>query len=208
MTNSTEVGEFAYVELVAAVLLGLAAMAIAWCTYQSALWGGQQDEAYTESVRAANEAVDLLQAADTIRALDQTLYVEVLSSGVCDDGARGDAATCERILANMSDEGTAAIGSWMSGDTANPFESQAYTAALYGEGERARATSDEFFSQGGEANENGDNYELASTALTAVLFFAGISLVLHGSRTRWALLIIAGLLFVVGAGYAVTLPVA
>jgi len=70
VTNKNDAARSDYVELVAAVLLGLAAMAIAWSSCQSALWGGQQDEAYTESVRAANEAVDLLQAADTARALD------------------------------------------------------------------------------------------------------------------------------------------
>ncbi len=44
----------------------------------------------TESVRAANHAVDLLQAADTIRTLDQSLFVELVTSGVCDEGERGD----------------------------------------------------------------------------------------------------------------------
>ena len=124
MTNKNDVARSDYVELVAAVLLGLAAMAIAWSSCQSALWGGQQDEAYTESVRAANEAVDLLQAADTARALDRSLYVEVLASGVCSDDGGGDLVACERILANMSDEGTTAVRAWLGGDTTNPFESQ------------------------------------------------------------------------------------
>lgn len=32
------------IELIATILLGLAAVVIAWATFQSALWGGRQDE--------------------------------------------------------------------------------------------------------------------------------------------------------------------
>jgi hypothetical protein len=206
MANDTN--DLDLVEIVAAVLLGLAAMAIAWSTYQSELWGGQQDEAYTESVRAANNAVDMLQAADTARTLDQSLFVEILTSGVCGEGERGDEVVCQRVLANMSPEGAAAVNEWLSSGDSNPFESPAYVKALYGAGEAEQIMSEQFFEEGGEANENGDNYELASTILTAVLFFAGISLVVVGDAIRWALLGSAGLLLIGATGYIAGLPLA
>jgi hypothetical protein len=197
-----------YVELVAAVLLGLAAFAIAWSTFQAGLWGGQQDEAYTESVREANNAVDLLQAADTIRALDQSLFVAALTSGVCDEGQQGDETACEQILANMSEEGSTAVAAWVDTGEPNPFEPSSYTDALYGPGEEAKRVSEQFFETAGEANENGDNYELASTILTAVLFFAGIAAVLDDRRIGWSLLAVSGLLFIAAAGYVLSLPLA
>jgi hypothetical protein len=195
-------------ELVAALLLGLAAVTIAWSTYQSALWGGQQDEAYTESVREANNAVDLLQAADTIRTLDQSLFVGVLTSGVCDEGEQGDEVACEQVLANMSDEGAAAVDEWLISSESKPFESPAYLDTLYGQGEDAKLVSEQFFEEAGEANENGDNYELASAILTTVLFLAGISVVLDDGRIRWALLGAASLLLIGATTYVVSLPLA
>lgn len=195
-------------ELVAALLLGLAAVTIAWSTYQSALWGGQQDEAYTESVREANNAVDLLQAADTIRTLDQSLFVGVLTSGVCDEGDQGDEVACEQVLANMSDEGAAAVDEWLISSESKPFESPAYLDTLYGQGEDAKLVSEQFFEEAGEANENGDNYELASAILTTVLFLAGISVVLDDGRIRWALLGAASLLLIGATTYVVSLPLA
>ena len=195
-------------ELVAALLLGLAAVTIAWSTYQSALWSGQQDEAYTESVREANNAVDLLQAADTIRTLDQSLFVGVLTSGVCDEGEQGDEVACEQVLANMSHEGAAAVDEWLISSESKPFESPVYLDTLYGQGEDAKLVSEQFFEEAGAANENGDNYELASTILTIVLFFAGISIVLDDGRIRWALLGAASLLLVGATGYVVSLPLA
>lgn len=194
------------VEVVAAVLLGLAAVAIAWATFQAALWGGQQDEAYTESVRAANEAVDLLQSADTTRSLDQSLYVEVLTSGVC-DGA--DTRACDEVLVALSDPGRGAVEEWLAGDrSTNPFESPAYTDALYATGLEAKAESQRFFEDGGEANQNGDDYELAVTILTVVLFFAGIAVVLKDRTASWVLLGVAAVLLVGGGAYVVILPLA
>jgi hypothetical protein len=196
------------VEFVAAFLLGLAAIAIAWSTFQSELWGGQQDEAYTESVRQANKAVDLLQAADTIRTLDQILFVEVLTSGVCNEGEQGDEMVCDQILANMSDEGAAAVDVWLTGNVSNPLKSSAYIDTFSGQGEQAKLVSQQFFEEAGEANENGDDYELASTILTAVLFFGGISVVLDDRRIAWALITGASLLLVGASVYIASLPLA
>jgi hypothetical protein len=196
------------VEFVAAFLLGLATIAIAWSTFQSELWGGQQDEAYTESVRQANKAVDLLQAADTIRTLDQILFVEVLTSGVCNEGEQGDEMVCDQILANMSDEGAAAVDVWLTGNVSNPLKSSAYIDTFSGQGEQAKLVSQQFFEEAGEANENGDDYELASTILTAVLFFGGISVVLDDRRIAWALITGASLLLVGASVYIASLPLA
>ena len=180
-------------------------MAIAWATFQAALWGGQQDEAYTESVRAANEAVDLLQSADTTRTLDQTLYAQVLTSGVCDDGT--DSATCDEVLVAMSGPGRLAVDDWFAGDrTGNPFDSPDYNAALYDSGNEAETTSQAFFEDGGEANQNGDDYELAVTILTVVLFFAGIAVVIKDRTVSWALLGVAGVLLVGAGAYVLVLP--
>ena len=181
-------------------------MAIAWSTYQSGLWGGIQDEGYTESVREANNAVDLLQAADRIRVLDQLVFVEIQTSGVCEQGEQSDDAACDRLLASMSDAGRAAFAAESAGES--PFESPEYLDALYTQGEAAQEASDRFFEEAGEANEHGDNHELAATILTAVMFFAGIAAVRDDRRIGWALIVVAGLLMAGGLAYSFTLPLA
>lgn len=198
--------EVDYIELVAAILLGVAAVAIAWSTYQSALWGGIQDEGYTESVREASKAVDQLQAADRIRALDQLVFVEIRTTGVCEEGEESNDIACERLLESMTEAGRAAVANVPAGT--NPFESPAYLDALYAEGEAARDASDGLFQQAGEANNHGDNHELAATILTAVLFFAGIAAVMDDRRIEWTLVAAAGLFLVVGLVHSATLPLA
>lgn len=200
--------QFDVVELVATVLLGIAAIVIAWCTYQSALWGGQQDEGYTESVREANNAVDQLQAADSTRTLDQLLFVELVTSGVCTDGDALDPDACQLVTSNMSPAGGAAVDEWISGAVTSPFDSEAYVDALYGPGEASKSVSQEYFTKAGEANENGDKFELAATLLTIVMFFAGVSVVLHDRRIQWTLVSLAAALFAGSAIYVVSLPLA
>jgi hypothetical protein len=196
------------VEFVAAFLLGLAAIAIAWSTLQSELWGGQQDEAYTESVRQANIAIGQARAADTLKALDQILFVEILTTGVCNESGQADETACEQILANLSDVGAAAVDEWLDGTVSTPFESPTYLDTVSAQGEEARLESQRFFQEAGEANENGDDYELASTILAAVLFFGGISVVFDDKRIAWVLLAGASLLFVGVAVYIASLPLA
>ena len=94
-------------DLSATFLLGFAAVLIAWGSYQSTLWGGVQDRLLTESVNTTTQATDRLQQADTIRSLDQVLFVELFSSGVCEE--EGDGAICDQIFANMSADGVEAV---------------------------------------------------------------------------------------------------
>ena len=128
---------------------------------------------------------------------------------MCDDGEPTDQVTCERVLAIMSDEGSVAIQEWLGSDReTGPFESTSYVDTLYAPGEQAKVVSGQFFDEGGQANENGDNYDLATTILTMVLFFAGIAGVLGDRRVGWGLLVMAGVLLVGAGAYVVSLPLA
>ncbi len=197
-----------WLEVFAATLLGLAAIAIAWSAYQSSLWGGKQDAALTESVRENNVATDLFQTADRIRTFDQTLFLELLSSGVCEEGTEDADFVCEQIFANVSPEGVIAIDEWFDNDELAPFDSEAYNDAIYAPGLEADESSDAFFADATAANENGDDYELASTLLATVLFFAGISVVIVWPLIR-KLLLGAGAVLLVGSGvFLATLPLA
>lgn len=54
--NKNEHRAFDPFELAAAILLGLAAMGVAWSSYQSGLWGGKMTEAYSEASKITTEA--------------------------------------------------------------------------------------------------------------------------------------------------------
>ncbi len=193
-------------EIIATVLLGVATVAIAWSANQSNLWSGIQDKRLAESVRVDNDSVDAFQNADSVRQLDQLLFIELLGEVGESDAELTERA--EEILNNMSPGGEEVALAWAEGEIDFPFENEAYLDDLYAEGQELKAEGDALYDEGVEANTNGDNYVLASTMMASVLFFAGISMVLGGTRTRQVLLAIATIALVGSIGYMLTLPIA
>jgi hypothetical protein len=195
-------------EVVAAVVLGFAVLAIAWGSMQSALWGGQQASATTESVLLSNEANDRFQEADGIKTLDQVLFVEFLVT-CTEEGNTSTDFSCEQIVANLSDPGGEALDVWSaSEDQFLVFDTDEYLDALYGEADVVSIESRAQFDLAAEANTNGDGYETASSAFATVLFFAGISLVISSGRVRRVLLGAATVSLIAAGGYLLSLPLA
>ena len=178
-------------------------MLVAWGAYQSSLWGGVQDRLLTESVNATTQATDLFQQADTTRALDQTLFIELFTSGACDHDET--AFICEQIYANMSAEGTRAIEQWLENDAVAPF-GDTYNNALYANGDDLLLEADNLFASANDANSNGDDFSLAVSLLTVTLFFAGLSVTIDAVRAR-VVLLITGFGFLAGGTiFMATLP--
>lgn len=198
-------------EVAAALLLGIAAVLAAFAGYQSALWGGQQDTAFTESVTQTSRAADLRQSADTDRATDESLFVDLVLQWVespeDDIDVFLDEGLGSFILGNMTEEGKIAARSWFLSDEdfgPYPFDDD-YWATFYAESEEAEELARIEFADATGFNSNSDDHELAATLLTTVLFLAGISVVLENLRLRFALLATATLVLVGSTIYLVTL---
>lgn len=194
-------------EIIATVLLGVATVAIAWSANQSNLWGGSQDKLLAESVRVSNEAVDSFQQGDSIRQLDQLLFVELLIQ-FNDSDTEEVTEVEQQIINNLSPIGGEVVGLWADGDTEFPFEEDAYLDSLFVDGQALSDESDELYADAVQSNTNGDRYVLGSTLMATVLFFAGISMVLNGHRVRRTLLGVASLALTGSVVYMLTLPVA
>lgn len=195
------------------MLLGLAAVAISFSAYQAALWGGIQDETLIDSVLTSNGSVDLYQLADTKLTSDQALFIEILTSGACDeeeDLNEIDAlSVCGQIFGGLSEEGLRAVKVWDESEDEFhefPFRTTEYDDSLYGPGDELAEKSRVFFGDAKAASKNGDGYELASAFLTTVLFFAGISLVVRRRLVRLILLAGSSVILVGSTAYLLTLP--
>lgn len=202
-------------EIAATVVLGLAAVFIALATYQSSLWGGIQDTFLTQSVRLTNEAASEAQFADTERATDERLFTELVlrlgdELGPTESDAEADAVFEAFfaddgpgifIVGNMTAGGGEVVADWLDrlAEDPNSFSDypfgEDYWEASYQPSNDLRAASQERFDRAATANSHSDDFELATTLLTVVLFFAGISIVLNSERVRRALIVLgAGIL--------------
>lgn len=87
-----------------------------------------------------------------------------------------------------------------------PFDLPEYTNARQEEGERLQGAAEESFEGAKDANQNGDDYVLATVFFASVLFFAGISAKFVDPRIQGSMLTLATIALAGGITRILTLP--
>ncbi len=205
MTTESTGSRSARLEMIAAIILGLATVASAWGAYQATRWSGVQATAYTEAGLASTEAGKAFQLADAKLNLDQTLFVEWAVAVT--EGNDDLAAYIAEDLASA--ELAPALAEWLESDddVPTPFETDAYVLEELEIGNEWEAEAEIQVERGRDANQTGDEYVLVTVILTSALFFAGISTVLRSLRVRSSLLGLGAILLVGATVVMLTFPI-
>lgn len=196
-------------ELLATVLLAIAAVATAWSSYQSARWSGVQADSYSrasgariESTRASTEAGQLSE----VDVLTFTQWVDAY--------AAGDSRLADFYFQRFRPEFKPAMRAWVAtrplkkaNAPPTPFAMPEYVLASSNEAEDLLATAEAETAKAREANQRSDNYVLALVLFATALFFAGISTKLAAPRQRIAVLVLGYTFFVATAIWVATFPV-
>ena len=198
----------ARLELIAVILLGLAATATAWAAFQGGQYDGQMLTAFTEANLNLSDANAYYSEGTQTYIEDELIflrYVEATFEG--DD----DLATYLRESV-MSDQLFAAI-EWWETDGAefdSPFveENPNYAIESYALADELAAATDESFASGEEANKTGDTYNLITVLLAAALFVLGIATSFRVLPVRIGLIAIGAIIFAGSTVWMLTLPVA
>ena len=165
-------------EIVAALLLSLATLGIAWSGYQAAKWSGIQARRYTQ----ASTARSLANRASTLAAQDRTQDLLNFNRWleVSTDGNTQLAALYER---RFREEFRPAFAAWLAGDPLHdtsalpsPLLEPSYKLANTQKADALERVGDARFEQGKAATEHADDYVYSTVFFAVVLFFAGISL--------------------------------
>jgi hypothetical protein len=196
-------------ELVATLVLSIAAVLTAWSAFQANKWGGEMsiqfsaaNAARTFSVQAANEAA-------TQTAIDVGVFVQYATAV-----AAGDGELADFLEQRFRPEFVPAFDAWLATDPlvsssapATPFEMEEYALAASAESERLVAEADAASQAARDANQQGDNYVLLTVLFASVLFFAGVSTKTSRPLAQVGLTALAAVLLV-GAGVVMaTFPV-
>ncbi len=196
-------------ELLATILLAVAAVATAWSSYQSARWSGVQavdfsraNAARVESSRASTEAGQLTE----VDVLTFTQWVNAY--------AQGDRRLARFYFHRFRDEFAPAVRAWVatrplrSADAPpTPFAMPAYRVAKSAESRQLVAEAERATADARRSNQRSDNYVLAVVLFAASLFFAGISTKLEAPGQRSAILALGYLLFLGTVAWVATFPV-
>lgn len=201
MTPSTEWLSGRRLDLLATVLLALAAVATAWASYQSSRWHGKQAEAQSASIAARVESSKAAGVANRQIQIDVATFTQWV-----DAYATGRAELAEFYRHRFRSEFEPAFEAWVATRPRRnpqapltPFVMPQYQLAAEKEAERLEGVATAASHDVRVDIQRADNYVLAVVLFAVSLFFAGISTKLHQRSQRTAIL---------GLGYAIFLGTA
>jgi hypothetical protein len=196
-------------EIVATVLLAVAAVATAWSSYQAARWNGEttKTSGRVNAVRA--EAVRAQGLAEAQTQVDVATFIEWVDARVHDDTELQDFYE-ERFR----EEFKPAFEAWVATDPLTgagapptPFVMEEYQLEATAQAEELDAEAEDLAAQVRRNIQRGANYVLGVVLFAVALFFAGMSTKLRGKGARTAMLVIGSIAFLTTAAWIATFPI-
>lgn len=208
MRNEREIGD-RLLEVFAAMLLGLATVATAWCAYQSSQWNDRETDASQESAQHRLEASRLFAFGTQKVSYDATiaaLYAQALAQDQEELLAfyRSGLVRPEFLPQLEAWEDAAAAGE----DLENLFDNQEYLDAEFSASREADAAAEASIQAAREASDNAADFIQTTIFLASALFFAGVTANFRSRSVRMLLLFMATVVFAVGIARIADLPIA
>jgi hypothetical protein len=196
-------------EILATLLLALAAVATAWSSYQANRWNGEQVKAGSRTNALRIEAARAQGTSEAETQVDVATYVQWVNAY-----ATGDEHLEDFYHARFRPDFRPAFDSWLATDPFNnpqapltPFKMSEYHPASREDAARldaAAAASAEVVQRNLQRSAN---YVLAVVLFAVTLFFAGFSTKLQQRRLQVVLLTIGWIVFAGTVVWVATFPV-
>ncbi|MGY1814601.1 DUF4337 family protein [Blastococcus sp. SYSU D00820] len=191
-------------ELVAAVLLGLAAVATAWSAYWSAIYGGNAIQGYAQANTLTSQAADIYGDATGQFNYDRTLFLQYAQALIAGQPQVADALRDNYFSENL--EETVQWYDTTGDEVTDPFDADAgspYALPEWAEGNELSEQADATYQQAVADDDQGDKFDLSTVFLALSLFFGGIATVFRRRLPQYATLTVGGAGLVIGVGAVV-----
>lgn len=179
-------------EGVALLLLSLATVGTAWCSYEAATWAGMSQRLTNQSAAASRQAVTDQLGAYQMALLDVLLFSQHINAR-----ALTNEPLARFYAERFRGEAKTAFAAWMATQPfenpnapPHPFVNSLYQPRLLDQARQAEAESQRLWQQGGEAGRTSRAYVLITVLLACALFFAGTA---SKFETTWIRLSIVAL---------------
>jgi hypothetical protein len=187
-------------DLLATILLALAAVATAWATYQSSVWRGDQARAQSASIASRVESTRQADVANRQAQIDVALFTQWV-----DAYARGEDELAAFYRKRFRDEFEPAFEAWIA---TRPRQNEDAPLSPFAMPQYRLAATAEAFGQDVQRYiQRADNYLLAVVLFAIALFFAALSMRLRTLRSRATLLALGYVLFVSAVIWLASQPV-
>jgi len=214
ITNTQETDWRTRVEVFGTVLLSVASLVVAWCTYQSTLWNGEQDFRMAEANIMYRRAQEITVFAAQAKERDVTIALSFVDA-VFEN--RRDKINYYLIRTNTPL--TSVLSDWFKLNPlhnpkapASPLDMPAYQRAMQAAKKSTDSTMRSAESLWQEAKRNNtisDSYTLFTVIFSIVMFICGVCTKLTRVKVAYTSLIFAGSIFLLTLIILiVTMPVA
>jgi len=196
-------------EPVALVLLSLATVGTAWCSFQAASWMGVSQRLTNLSAASSRRAITAELKASQVATLDVLLFSQYMNAR-----ANSNQNLAQFYADRFRDEAKVAFEAWNAtrpfentNAPAHPFVASLYKPKLLSEREAAEDKSQELWQKAGEAGQNSRGYILITVLLASALFCGGTASKFEGLWTRRMVLAVGLAAFAFAAGRLLLLPI-
>jgi hypothetical protein len=197
------------VELLATVLLALAAVATAWSSYQGARWRGEQAVQTSKATAAHIESSEASTRAGQLTQVDIATFTQWVDATVA-----GNTELATFYERRFRDEFRPAFDAWLATQPLTdpdapltPFAMPDYKLAEADRASQVNREAGEHADAAGAANRNADEYLLAVVLFATALFFAALSGKLRTQVAREVVLGLGAVIFLGTVAWLVTFPV-
>lgn len=163
-------------DITGVVVMSLAAVATAWCAYQSSVWGGLQARHYAAASKLRQEAVQQHLEGNQMLVLDSSLFTSYVAARADDKDELANYMQ-QRFRPEMK----VAMDAWLAthpqenaAAPKTPFVMPEYQNKAWVAGQAAEAQANEEMMAGVHSNHHSETYVLATVLFAVVLFFAGV----------------------------------
>jgi hypothetical protein len=197
------------VEVVATVLLALAAVATAWSSYQATRWNGEQTKASARVNALRIEAARSQGLAQGQTQVDIAMFIQWVNATAEDDDELAtfyeDRFRPEFVPSFDAWLATSPLASPTAPPT--PFAMDAYVLQASVDAQRVDAEAEVLAATVRRNVQRAANYVLAVVLFSVSLFFAGMGAKLRGAGVRRALVAVGGVLFLGTALWIASFPI-
>jgi hypothetical protein len=198
-----------WVEIVATLLLALAAVATAWSSYQATRWNGEQAKASGRTNGIRIQAARAAGLAEAQTQVDVATFVQWVNADTSNDKALADF-----YRNRFRQEFRPAFAAWKAtrpdenpDAPPTPFAMPQYRLASTADAERLDQAAEASSASVATNIQRATNYVLGVVMFSVALFFAGMSTKLNAPTLRRTLLVLGCLLFAGTAAWIATFPV-
>ncbi len=165
-----------HIEIIAVILISVAAVLSSWCAYESARWGSLQAASYVRANASRVESLRQTNIANRQIMVDVNLFV-AYSAAVSNNNSR----LASFLIQRFPDRLKVATQAWLAthpmknkNAPSSPFVMRQYVVPAQDKATELEQRASQFFEEGYRATETSDKYVLLTVLFAGVSFLAGV----------------------------------